>query len=101
MKFNFMLSKNNDDKQVMHSKNDSIEFMIGSKTDEIINELSEPLLIRYQLSLEESVKGSDNIFDSINGMYYKCNKINLNRIGLYINSPVWVNKEKSNYELKK
>lgn len=101
MKFNFMLSKNNDDKQVMYSKNDSIEFMIGSKTDEIINELSESLLIRHQLSLEESMKGSDNVFDSINGMCYKCNKRNLNHSGLYINFPDWVNKQKSNYNLKK
>ena len=45
--------------------------MIGSKTDEIINKLSESLLIRHQQSLEESMKSNDNVFDSINGMYYK------------------------------
>ena len=61
--------------------------MIGSKTDEIINKLSESLLIRHQQSLEESMKSNDNVFDSINGMYYKWYKINLNRSGLYINSP--------------
>ena len=75
--------------------------MIGSKTDEIINKLSESLLIRHQQSLEESMKSNDNVFDSINGMYYKWYKINLNRSGLYINSPDWVNKQRSNYKLKK
>ena len=101
MKFNFMLSKYNEDKQLMHSKSDGIEFMTGSKTDEIINELSESLLIKYRLGLEESMKGSDNVFDSINGMYYKCNKISLNCGGLYTNSPDWIKKQKSNYKLKK
>ena len=101
MKVNFMLSKDNDDKQLMHSQSDSVEFMIGSKTDEIINELSESLLTRYQLGLEKSVKGSDSVFDSINRMHYKCNKISLNRDGLYVNSPDWIKKSKSNYKLKK
>ena len=101
MKFNFMLSKYNDDKQLMHSKSDGIEFMTSSKTDEIINELSESLFTKYQLGLEESMKGSDNVFDSISGMHYKCNKISLNCGGLYINSPDWIKKQKSNYKLKK
>ena len=37
----------------MHSNSNNIEIMIGNKTDEIINELSESLFTRYQLGLEE------------------------------------------------
>ena len=37
----------------MHSNSNNIEIMIGNETDEIINELSESLFTRYQLSLEE------------------------------------------------
>ena len=42
----------------MHSKSDNIEIMMGSETDEIIEELFESLLQRYQEVLEESMKGS-------------------------------------------
>ena len=39
--------------------------MIGSETNEIIFELFELLLTRYQISLEHSMKCSDFIFYSI------------------------------------
>ena len=41
----------------MHSKSDNIEIMMGSKTDEIIEELFESLLQRYQKGL---IKGRIN-----------------------------------------
>lgn len=72
-----MSSRDDDDKQLMHSKRDNIEIMIVNKTDGIINELFESFLTRYQLGLERSMKGSDFVFDSIDGMHYKCNKISL------------------------
>ena len=49
----------------MHFKSDNIEIMIGSETDEIVEELSESLLQIYQEGLEESMKGSEIIFDSV------------------------------------
>ena len=55
--------------------------MTGNETNKIINELFESLLTRYQLALEESMKGSNFVFDSIDGMHYKCNKISLNGVG--------------------
>ena len=83
MKVKFMSSKHNDDKQLMQTKNDNIETMISNEADEIINKLLESLLTKYQLEdlegLEESMKGSDFVFDSINEIHYKCNKIKLNR----------------------
>ena len=33
---NFMLSKDNDKKRIMNSKNDSIEIMINDKEDEVM-----------------------------------------------------------------
>ena len=41
MEVNFMSSKDNDDKRIMHSKNDNI--------DETINDLFESLLSRYKI----------------------------------------------------
>ena len=47
MKINFLSSKNNDDKQLMHSKSDNIEIITGNKTDQVINKLFKSLLTRY------------------------------------------------------
>ena len=46
--------------------------MIGNETDEIIKELFDSLLQRYQEGLEESTKGSKFVFDSVDLFYYKC-----------------------------
>ena len=53
---NFVSSKDSDETRTMHSKYDNIEIMIGSETDEIIEELFKSLLHRYQEGLEESMK---------------------------------------------
>ena len=49
----------------MHTKSDNIEIMTGCQMDEIIKELFELLLPRYQEGLEESMKGTEFIFDSV------------------------------------
>ena len=43
----------------MRSQSDNEEFMIGNETNEIIQELFDPVLQKYQKGLEESMKGSD------------------------------------------
>ena len=78
----------------MHSKSD-IEIMMGSETDEIIEELFEFLLKGYHEELEESMKGSEFIFESGNVLYYNLNKISLNRRRSYIDSPEWLKNKKS------
>ena len=42
---------------------------------------------KYQGKLELSMKGSGFIFDSVQLMYYKCDKRNFKRSGSYIDSP--------------
>ena len=69
--------------------------MVGNKTDEIIEEFFKSLLQRYQEGLEESMKGSEFIFDSVYALYYHLNKISLNRGGSYINSPKWMKNKKA------
>ena len=49
----------------MHSKSDNIEIMIFDKADKVIEELFQPLLKRYQIGLETSLKGTDFIFDCV------------------------------------
>ena len=77
----------------MHSKSDNIEIMISDETDEIIEKLFNSLKNRYQNSLQ-LMRGSEFVFDYIHLSYYKCHKINLNRGGLYIDSPDWIKTKK-------
>ena len=62
---NFISSKDSDETRNMHTKSDNIEIMMGSKTDDIIDELFESFLRKYQEGLEESMTGSEFVFDSV------------------------------------
>ena len=42
----------------MHSKSDNIEILINDKADEVIEEIFQSLLSRYQIGLEKLLKGS-------------------------------------------
>ena len=45
---NFMSSKDTDEEHVKRSKSDNIEIMINDKTDEVVKDVFESLLSRYQ-----------------------------------------------------
>ena len=88
MEINFISSKpDSDESHTMLTKRDNIETMIGCETDEVIEELFKSLSQRYQKELEESMRGSEFIFDAVNGLYYDLNKIRLSRGKSYIDSP--------------
>ena len=88
MSINFISSKDFDQTRNMYTKSNNIEIMVGSETDEIIQELFKSPLQRYQEGLKESMKGSEIIFDSVNLLHYHLQKTSLKRIGSsYINSP--------------
>ena len=90
-----------DGNQTIHLKSDNTEIMMGSKADEIIKELFEYLLQRYQERLEESKARSDHVFDSADALYYNLNKIRLSRGRSYIDSPKWLKNRKCNHKCKK
>ena len=48
---NFMCSKDTDEEHVKCSKSDNIEIMISDKTDEVVKDVFESLLSRYQKRL--------------------------------------------------
>ena len=62
---NFISFKDTDEEHVMHSKSDNIEVTTYDNANEVIKEIFESLLSRYQIGLETSMKGSDFIFDLI------------------------------------
>ena len=51
--------------------------MMGSETDKIIKELFESLLQNYHKDLEETMRGSKSICDSVDLLYYHPQKISL------------------------
>ena len=89
-----------DEQRVMHSKSNNVEFMSYDNVNEVVNELFQSLLSRYQIDLETSMRGNDFIFDLIQLLYYKCHKINFKRGGSYIDSPDWIKKEKATVNTK-
>ena len=72
--------------------------MIGSKTDEDIEDLFKSLLQKYQEQLEDG--GSNFIYDSLDILYYDLHKISVNRGGSYIDSPKWLKDKKATINLK-
>ena len=74
----------------MYLRGDNEEVMIDIETDKIVNELSESLLMNYQESLGNKIKGSNFIFGYVRGLSYLCHKFNLNHSGSYIDSVDWI-----------
>ena len=83
----FVSSKHSDETLNMHTKSDNIEIMVVSETDYIIEELCEYLLQKYQEGLEESMRGSEFLFDSIDSLNYHLQNISLKRGGSNAYSP--------------
>ena len=79
----------------MHSKSDNIEFMPYDNANKIANKSFESLYLRYQISLETSMRGSDFIFDVVQLLYYKCHKISFKCGGSYIDSPDRIKRKKA------
>ena len=93
---NFISSKpNSDETRIMHAKSNNIEIVIGSNTNEVIEEFLKSLLKRYQERLEESTRGSEFVFVCVNALYYNLNKISLNRGKSYIDPPKWLKNKKT------
>ena len=80
----------------MNSKSDDIGITIYDKAGEVIKKLFKSVLKRHQVGLETSMKGSNFTFDCVHLLYYKCHKINLNRVGSYIDCPDWIKNKKNN-----
>ena len=65
MAINFISSKDSGEIRTMHTKSNNVEIMIGSETDEIIKNLFESFLQKYQEGLEESMRGSEFVYGSV------------------------------------
>ena len=63
----------------MHTKSNNVEIMIGSETYEIIKDLFESFLQKYQEGLEKSMRRTEFVYDSVDVLYYNLNKVSLSR----------------------
>ena len=78
----------------MHSKSDNVKIMMDFDTNEIIKKLFDSILQRYQKGLEESMKGSDFVFDYVESLNEIFHKIDLKRCASYIETPEWIKNKK-------
>ena len=90
-----------DETRTMSTQSNNVEIMMGSETDEIIKGLFETLLERYQEGLEESTRGSEFIFDSVDALYYDLSKVSLSKGRSYIDSPEWLKNKKTTINPKR
>ena len=95
MAVNFISSKDSDETRTMHARRNNVEIMVGSERNEIIKDLFEFLLQKYQEGLEESMRGSEFVYDNVDVLYYKFNKVSLTRGVSYIDSPKWVKSKRA------
>ena len=64
----------------MHTTSDNIKIMMGSKTNDITEELFRSIQ-KYQQRLEELTRESEFVFDGIDLLYYHLHKTSLKRSG--------------------
>ena len=80
------LKPSSDETRIMCTRSDNVEIMFGDDNDDIIEQLFESLLQKYEEKFE---------FDGVNFLYYDFNKTSINRGGSYIDSPKWLKDKKS------
>ena len=90
MKIAFVSLIDKTETQVIHTKNDKTEIMNGIDTSDVINELIDSFMKRYQEGLETKMKGSSYIFERIDLLEYHLHKISLTRGSSYIESSKWL-----------
>ena len=95
MTINFISPKDSYESQTMHTGSNNVEIMVGIETNEIIMDLLVSFLSKYQEKLEESTRGSEFVYNSVDVLYYNLNKVSLSRGRSYIDSTKWVKNKRA------
>ena len=95
MKINFISSRNFIENRDTYSKSDRFEIIMGGNTNEIIRNICNSLLRRYQGGLQEPMRGSELVFDYVDSLNYIFHKVYLKRLESYIETPDWIIKKKA------
>ena len=89
------LKPGSDETRIMYTGSDNIEIMFGDDNDDIIEQLFESLLKKYEENLQNKMRGSEFEFNGAKFLYYDFSKTSINRGGSYIDSPKWLKDKKS------
>ena len=89
------LKPGSDETRIMYTRSDNIEIMFDDDNHDIIEQLFESLLQKYEENLQNKMRRSEFEFDGVNFLYYDFNKTSINRGGSYIDSPKWLKNKKS------
>ena len=93
MKINFISSRNFTESRDIYSKSNNFEIFMGGgggNTKEIIRNLFNSILRRYQGGLHESMRGSEFVFHYAESLNYIFHKVDLKRSESYIETPEWL-----------
>ena len=101
MLINCVSSKIFEETRTMYSPSNNIEILMGSETENIIDELFKSLLQRFQKSRETSNnREGELIHENVDLLYYYLQKISLTRGKSYIKSPKRLENKRATIILK-
>ena len=81
------LKPGSDETLIMYKRSENVEIIFGDNNDDIIEQLFESLLKKYEENLQNKMRRSEFEFDGVNFLYYDFNKTSINRGGSFIYSP--------------
>ena len=94
MHVNFISSKDTRETHNIYVWSDNVSILRGSDTDYIIKEIFRSFLRNYQEELK-IIKGIHLVFESVELMDYKLDRVRLRRGGLYVKSTEWLANKKA------
>ena len=96
MQINCISSQNFEETLTIYSPSNNIEILMGSETDNIIDELFESLLQKFLKARETSKnRGSEFIHENVGLLHYIFQKISLKRGKSYIKSSKWLKNKRA------
>ena len=95
-------TKSFEETRTIYTKSEPVEIFMGSKTKDVIDNLFNTLLQRFQYAQETSnERGSEFTPDSVELLYYDFQRIGIRRAESYIMSPHWIGSKKTRIYPKK
>ena len=66
MSINFISLKDSNEVRTMYTKSDKVDILTGVDTNDVVEELFKSSLEKYQVGIQEPMRGSEFVFDCVN-----------------------------------